>query len=208
MRARKWISIVLVASLFAFIPSLVAVPITTGDFSANATILDFEELGVNDILTNQFASQGVLFNSADVTHETESIPFGFNGSASDVATSGSVFLSKGVSTFIITFTEFVDKAGIFVIDPSELSPASTMTAFFQGGGSEVITIPLSAATSDPAPFVGVSNSAGITSLQFTITAGDPVGYDDLFFESSVPEPSSLILLGLSFFGIFCYRRQN
>ena len=188
--------LVFATAIFISLVAANATSITLNDFSDNATVIDFEGLAATAVVSNQFASSGILFNNVDVFSESENAPFGFNGSRNDIATSGSNYISKRSVTTVFTFTTPVTRVGAFIIDPSELSTPTRFTAFFADGGSFTIDVPRSAATSDPAPFVGIENLGGITSAQITTSNGDPIGIDDVIFETSaaVPEPTTILLL--------------
>ena len=177
MKARFFLlTLILILSVFGSWAN--ATPIDVSDFSSNAVILDFEELGIDDVVSNQYTSLGVQFNNVPVWNESEGAPFTFYGSASDIATSGSNYLSQFGPTdnsglIIITFSNAVTKVGLYAIDPSELDLFTQFTAYFTDGGSETIDIPPSSATFDPAPFVGVMHLGGISSVQIAAAPGDP-----------------------------------
>jgi len=101
-------------------------------------------------------------------------------------TGGLVYDDNGDS--ISTFFAFTSPITAFGLDITT-NPGSTVT----GGGSGNDSVVL--ATNQPM-FWGVIDSAGLTTITFDASGGPNVAFDAVSYGQAVPEPASVLLLGL------------
>lgn len=155
---------------------------------AFATTLTFSEFAVGTVITNQYAPQGVLFSGV-------SAPI----IADDFAMPGSPVLSPNppyAGDFLMTFiggatgvqfdSGFWDGLGTGTINVFD--PSSVLLASLTNTGLGVDHFDLS--------------GYGIIGSVYFNSFADPAGADiDNLTYNSVPEPSSLLLLGSGLFGL-------
>jgi hypothetical protein len=202
-----------------------AVPSTVGDFSAAATLIDFDTLaGGSDILsgeviTNQYAGQGVMFDNPTFTTRANAYPLGswlVDNSKPNVA-----FIRQGggnegnnVPPQELIFSVPVTMVGMYfatsfdadvtlsVYNGVNLLESLTLIGANLGSTAEVLE-----------GFIGLAENslitmATITSHSTNTGASFNLSIDDVRFERSVPEPSSFLLLGFGLAGVGLLRKRR
>jgi len=114
-------------------------------------------------------------------------------------TGGLVYDDNGnsIGTFF-GFTSPVTAFGLFITT----NPGSTVT--IGGSVSDVVVL-----ATDVPQFWGVIDQAGLTSITFDASGGPNVAFDAVSYGTAVPEPASIVLLGLGLGALgLRQRRQN
>jgi hypothetical protein len=188
----------LLAGLLAFGSSVNAAPIEIGMgvFSGSETVLDFEEFeGDVDVLTNELAGVGVLFNSIEVEPHQD---YGsvFADIVEPFAGQNGLFQGLNVNGEQITFTSAVTRVGFNF--GSNVDVNVPFLTFFEGlmTGSFNLVAP-----SNTMPFFGFEDVGGIDQVVFLqeLNSGLVSQIDNLRFESEgvqVPVPPTIALLCL------------
>jgi hypothetical protein len=188
-----------------------AVVVGPGAFSISASVESFEGIGyINPFgaLPLDFGSGVKLTGGARgdssgtqiVDFSPPSGFFGFNTAAHIPA--GTAFLGHANpgsdSTTALTFDEPMTRVGAYLTSSNLVTGETFVLTAYDSFGSF-----LESATIDPVPtaqwrtnFLGIQNPAGISKITIvSINGGGALMLDDLTFEV-VPEPSSLVLIGI------------
>lgn len=175
-----------------------SVPIGVGAFSGGETVIDFDGLADDTVLGNQFAGLGITFQTINgTTTIQDSLVFPLlsppNGAFVNINLGGqqNILFSTAVNRFGLD----LDGSGgqIFIMD-----------VFGAGGFIEQVT------SSTNATFLGVQTLEDIVRVEVrSSTNGANFFFDDVRFEAvttSIPEPGTLLLLGLGLAGLGVTRR--
>lgn len=208
MRSLRILSIgagILVASLLGS-QTATASPIEYDSFKG--TIIDFDDLALGTVLTDQYAKLGVTFSilksTAVITDTLSKLPGTLNSAPNSV-----LVADRAGSGISINFDEARSRVGVLL----DLSSNASYTVQAYSGAKLLESI---TATPDPLPggltqaFVALED-VGITSLVMYSTSGSfemfstgPLSnhlnfsFDDLKFDAPAgsPEPTSLLLIGV------------
>lgn len=215
--AKIWSKIAAISIVVVLIPmAAYSVPIQVGigAFSGSETVIDFDSLAEDEIVTTQFLSSGVDFSSS--SHVSGS-------TAAGGGSEGWFFFSNPGTAVLQNFIEICLDSPSFcqpvIIDfttPHSLigfdiitNPStSTFDVQLVSAGSSTI---FSISTSFPESFVGFQDPAGIDRIIITepsIEGEGAIGIDDLRFEGVVPEPSTLLLVGSGLAGVIVFGRKR
>lgn len=186
-----------------------AVPVEIGisGFSGGEPVLDFEEFTGNvDIISDQFVSLGVSFNSIPVEPHSD---YGalFATTVAPFAGANALFQGLKATGEEIFFASAVTRVGFnFGSNVNVDVPFETYLDGVLTGSFNLITAP------NTMPFFGFEDLAGIDRIVFLpeLTSRFVSQIDNLRFEGqvSVPEPGTLALLGIGLFGIGLARRRK
>jgi hypothetical protein len=185
-----------------------AMLIGLGQFSGGETVVDFNSIGNEVLITNQYSGKGVSFSGAlyGMTNPGDTNLFPANGGG--VIASNWLY-SQGSNqglAFTSTFSALQTRVGFYL----ENWPAQTATIELFNGMTSLGSVTFQTSSLN-AEFVGVEDQSGFDSVQFTNTS-DVNGFyaiDDFRFENSnsvVPEPHSLALLGAGIAGLVGFQR--
>lgn len=222
---RQWFSCTVLPVLFALGGVAQAAPVfVTGPSPAApfaGTVINFEGFADGTLISNQYAGQGVTFTQNDGgTPQADNQPFLFgytqnSGTAvlTGTTTGGAPFPT--VAGLVAQFASPVAQAAAFFSDWAPLGNY-TITAFDTGGAViESLTVLASdlptCQVSGCGIYVGFQYGSNlIGKIQFGPSSGfgDAFAIDDLVFASSVPEPTTLALLGLGLAGLAISRRRR
>jgi hypothetical protein len=198
MKSKYIGGLVLVLSAILSAPIAQATPITSSDFGSDATIINFNDTAlVGQYITNQYQTQGVVFSGDSFT--------GPGGVISFLAPT----LLNVTGVTVVQFSGNVDMVGL---DYQYAPPSQeiVLEAYGSSGLIETVTSQPGATTG----FLGLNtegqmisyvriHDSGFTFYIDNFTFADPVADPN----PPVPEPSTLILLGSSFVGLFLGRKK-
>ena len=183
--------------------------------SAHATLIDFDSLSNGDVVTNQFAGQGITFSSdggqviyitAQPSYQSTPPNFICTGPAG-----GSI---NCTGTVIFDFSTPVNGLQFDAVgNQNAIGTSFAQADIYQNGILTVSNLDLLVSLGNLAPdhqdFSAYSNIPRVLIHSNTDPAG--TGYDSISFTAggtSVPEPATLSLLGLGFAGIGLMRRRK
>ena len=176
---------------------------------ADTTVIDFESLADQALVTNQYSSLGVTFSNAIVLAAGQSLnEFDFPPH------SGSNVVGDLGGPITLTFSSAVfDFSGYFTYT-TELSLAGrntmgTVVSSTQSSGSQNFT----SSGGTPNEFIDLSDSRGFLSVTIQgNSGGGSFTMDDISFSTSpvpsVPEPASLLLVGCGLGFVTILRIRN
>jgi hypothetical protein len=179
-----------------------------GAFSGSATLIDFDNLtggttvNTGDIITNQYAGLGVIFNNPDKVTRANASPIGAEAVAASKPNIAFVLQASGgapVAPQELLFSVPVNLIGmeffltqganitLAVYDSTNtLLESLTLNGTYQGSGDL------------DAGFIGLQESTNIAKATVTSNGGSfNFSIDNVRFEgaAAVPEPASLVLMG-------------
>ena len=173
-----------------------------GDFSGNETVIDYDDLANGEIITNQFAGLGIIYDTINGTTTADAFIGGLfdNGSLPNAAF---VVLNSG-GFLRLNFDTPQLRVGMQF--GTSLGEQLIMDVFGTDGFLETVSLAGSLNSFGVLEgFIGVENAAGITSVEIrSSTDGFNYGIDDTRFE--IPAPATLPLLVLS--GLLGSRRRR
>jgi uncharacterized protein YraI len=158
---------------------------------ANVVTLNFDDVAVETFLNTAYAGLGVTFNAAAAVHQ---------GAIGGV-TSGAQFASgngkDNTTALELTFDNYATSVGAYNVNYSFL-----ILSVYDVNG----LLLGSANTNNFGDRLFFSNVGQIKTAVFS--TGLVYGIDDLSFETAVPEPASIALIGLGMLGVAATRRRN
>jgi hypothetical protein len=200
-------------------------PITQSSFSSNATIINFDNLAGGNCnlcgpsVTDQYSSEGVLFNNPSYPGE-DTADTNLTASFPNASPPHLLFVEQGgllsdppAQSFQILFSVPVTKVGFDFGSSSD----SYIELNAYGAGHQLLETLDFVGTSAPiglAGFAGLQESSPIVELDVSYHPfSDPArtfnfSIDNLEFQgSSVPEPSTFVLIGAGILGVAIRRRR-
>ena len=175
-------------------------PITIGDFSGLETVLDFETVPALTPPVGPFSIGGVTFSE----FSTGTGGPGWRLLVSQMDPGSRVLTDNaGISEIFIDFAVPQARVGLDVGIGGRPGPTTYLVEFFDGSlallgfVSGVVTTPFPGPGSEF--FAGWEHLAGIARVRITEPTGENGlvgGLDDVRYENVVPEPASLLLVGL------------
>lgn len=203
-------------ALFALAGSVLAssafanpISVGVGAFSSPTATIGFENIANNALITNQYASQDVVF-SGGLYGDTAAVDvneFTSLGGGNVVAGNfqNQVCTSSTCEPITASFANEILSVGFYII-----SQQGTTTVQVFSGNSSNATGSFTFSTNDVAPtFFGVQDTAGIDRIVVTDNA-PPGGFamDQFMTVSAVPEASGLYLLGaFLLYGVLAHWRS-
>jgi len=183
-----------------------------GAFSGGETVIGFDSLSEDEVVTTQFLPLTVDFSGSSHVSGSTSAGVGseawFFFAAPGTAVLQNFADSCGASPsyclpVVIDFTIPYALIGFdLVTNPGMTTVTVTLTS---AGVSTPFLIP----TGSPESFVGFFDPSGIDQI---VISGAPlngaIGLDDLRFEAPIPEPGTLSLLGAGILGLAALRRRR
>lgn len=208
--------------------SVAAGPIGPGDFSGSATLIDFDDLtggatlGTGDLITNQYAGLGVVFNNPTLDTRANASPIGGSLVLSSKPNVAFIFqgggdLGPNVPPQELIFSVPVTKVGMTF----GTSLAANVTLELFGPGDvllESLTLIGTALSSGSLEgFIGLEagslvSVARVTSHGLGSGASFNFSIDNVRFEgpgvAAVPEPTSIALAGLAAVGFVVFTSRE
>lgn len=181
--------------------------------SANATVLTFENINLNNIGTYVTIAQAGAVSYGGFTFDTDWY-VGSNKHSNDyknAAYSGRNYLSNGNNATNLTVSSASNFTfnGAWFATPTHSNPAEWINITAYGVGNTLIGSTGNVAINSTEKFVA-ANFANVRTLN--ITRGDGwFTMDDFTFNETaalVPEPASVALFGLAFLGLAAARRRK
>jgi hypothetical protein len=197
---RNITNIMLGCLLFGFGQTVGAIPLTDPSvFGADATTVTFDEMPLTNgqTITTDFSSYGVSFSPNVVAETYRSGVSGFSGQ--NVANFEPI-----VNPFSINFDSVVDAAGAFW--EFDVGNVATFEAFLNGSLVDSFNY-----TEDDCCVSGTYlgfQDVTFDSILVSITNTQLMIMDNLSYSSAVPEPSSLLLMGIGLAGFGFARRKK
>ena len=121
--------------------------------------------------------------------------YGFN-----VTTGGANWLGFPIGSATFSFATPVTAFGMWITGVQTVF-TSTFTLTFDDGTAQTLNLPIN--TSGGTSYFGFTDTASFSSITITNLSNDAWGIDDVSYssQSTVPEPSSLLLLGSGVIGL-------
>jgi hypothetical protein len=195
------------ACLLSTILALAAVP------AVCATIVNFDNLNNGDVITNQYAAQGVLFSSTPGNVNYVTTQPSYHGTPPNFLCSGPV--NSGIDCAeetIATFTTAVNGLTFQGLGINNVSSnVAQVDVFTNGAFNSTVIIPGNAQGFDP-ELIDLSAFSHITKIRiYDISDGGGIGWDTFTFtpvSATTPEPATLGLFGAGLCGIALFRRRK
>jgi len=168
-----------------------------------ASTITFEEVALaqDAAVTTQFAAYGAVFSGLGI--DTGNV---YGGMGATGFTGGSyVYSNIGAATtpVVISFNSPVSAAAIAAVDQGN---TFTVSAYLGGvGGTLVDTFDISIPFEPGLGFIGFTNEVFDT---MTIQGSGALGLDTLESNSAVPEPGTVLLIGLGLIALAARRRAT
>lgn len=178
---------------------------------AGATVIGFEELGnvgtSGPTITNQYA--GVVFSSTAGNSNIVSSQSGIGDGLNFLCTGNPTINCSGET--ILNFTSAVN--GLTFLQVGDNNQAGSVVALVDVFVNNILAATVNVFSDglfNNPNLVDLSAFNNVTSIRiYNITDGGGLGWDDFTFnQSTVPEPSSLALLGLGFAGLASLRHRK
>ncbi|MBI1924116.1 PEP-CTERM sorting domain-containing protein [Candidatus Poribacteria bacterium] len=178
--------------------------ITLRAFSGSETVIDFESIAQNVEITSQFSGLGPTF-SGGLFGDTLSGP-ALLGSAVTASNFQSRF-PPFFNPITVTFSALIARVGFDAV--TNAPDVLVITTFRSAVPTETITFDTSLTPS----FLGIGDLEGIDRIEIEAPVNFNGGFatDNFRFEGSpavVPEPSSLLLLGVGILAVLGRRRKQ
>jgi hypothetical protein len=168
--------------------------------AAQATLINFDSLGDNVIVTNQYPE--ATFSSSAPTG-VYTMAYDFGSSVPNVIAAGMAF-PDGSGTIRIDFTAPV--SGLtFRVGAADSTNLLTVDVYVDGVFSQAVS-PLFDSDFSTSDLVDLSSFNNVTRIDLSNFDYFGLVYDDFSF-TAVPEPSGLGLLGVGLAGLMTLRRK-
>jgi hypothetical protein len=200
-----------------------AASITAADFSASATLINFDNLTggttvfTGDIITSQYAAVGVTFvNPTRVTRANAS-PLGSEAVAASKPNVAFITQGSGGAPVAPQELHFSVPVNLVGMDVFLTQGANVTLAVYDSGHALLETLTLTGTYQGSGDldytFIGLRESTNIAEATITSNGGSfNFSIDNLRFEStavpSVPEPSTLVLAGIGGLALLGYARRR